>query len=84
MKRIALALACAASLAACSTADVQRTCAETQHVLEVGRPFLAFGPPEVQMAVMLIGAGTYACGTSEYAAARERVIAWLRTKGARI
>ena len=71
-------------LVGCSTADVQRTCAETQDILRVAQPFLVAAPPEVRIAVMALGAGTVACGTPEYAAMREQVLVWLRSKGARI
>ena len=84
MKLVALALVCAASLAACSTADVQRTCAETQDILRVAQPFLVAAPPEVRVAVTALGAGTIVCGSAQYASAREVVIGWLRAKGAKI
>lgn len=82
--RLALALACVASLAACSTADVQHYCAETERVVRVGKPFLDFAPSYVQGAAWAIGTGTHVCGTPEYAAAREQVIGWLRSIGAKI
>lgn len=71
-------------LVGCSTADVQRTCADTQNILQVAQPFLIAAPPEVRIAVMALGAGTYACGTPQYAALREQVIGWLRSKGAKL
>ncbi len=71
-------------LAACSTPQITATCIETQRILQVAKPFLAFAPPEVQMAVWALSAGTVACSTPEYAAAREKVIGWLRSRGARL
>ncbi len=71
-------------LVGCATADVQRTCAETRQILQVAQPFLVAAPPEVRVAVMALGAGTVVCGSAQYAAAREVVIGWLRSRGARL
>lgn len=72
------------ALVGCSTVDVQRTCAETQQILQVAQPFLVAAPPEVRVAVMALGAGTVVCGSAQYGAAREVVIGWLRSKGAKL
>lgn len=81
MKRLFTALALPLTLAACSTAEVQHYCAETEHAVWVGKPFLDFAPSYVQLAAGAIGAGAHVCGTPEYAAAREQVLTWLRSKG---
>ena len=67
-------------LAACTTQQVQNTCADTKLIIGAAQPFLFAAPPEVKAALMIMGAGTYICGTPEYAAARERVVAWIHAQ----
>jgi aromatic ring hydroxylase len=83
MTRLA-SLALALSLAACSTAQVQTTCRDTAVILEAAQPFLVAAPPEVQAAITIIGAGTVACDSPQYAAARNQVIAWLIQRGVKL
>ncbi len=67
-------------LAACETSQVQQTCAEAQQLVAAAAPFLSIAPVEVRVAVMALNAGTVGCQTPEYAALRERVVAWLRSR----
>ncbi len=64
-------------VSACQTAQVQRTCAEAQNIVEASQPFLFAAPPEIRVAITILGAGTVGCQTPEYAALRDRAIAWL-------
>lgn len=82
MKRFALALACAASLAACSTSQVTATCHEAQTLVSSAQPFLTIAPASVQAAVTAIGIGAVVCGSPQYAAMREQVIGFLHSRGA--
>lgn len=81
MNRLIHAALLCALLAGCSTSKVQTACESAEAVLQVASPFLAAAPAIVQTAVTLLGAGAYACGTPEYAAAREVVAAWLLQRG---
>lgn len=80
MNRFLAALSLCA-LAACSTASVQSACERAERVLQLAAPFLSAAPASVQLAATALGAGSYACGTPEYAAAREQVLGFLRQRG---
>jgi len=80
----ALAAALMLGLAACSTVDVQRACVETEQICRLVKPGLDFAPSSVQLATGMLCGGAAICGTPQYAAMREQVIAWLRSKGVRL
>ena len=71
-------------LAACSTQQVHDNCVEAEQICRLVKPALDFTPSSVQLAAGGLCGGAYACGTPEYAAAREQVIAWLRSRRVRI
>jgi hypothetical protein len=75
----AAGLLAAGLLAACSTADVQSTCGRVESILALVAPYVPSAPAEVGVAVVTLGARK--CGTPEYAAARERVLTWLASRG---
>lgn len=81
MNRFLAAVSLCALVAACSTAQVQTACERAERVLQVAAPFLSAAPATVQAAATALGAGAYACGTPEYAAARNVVVAWLAQRG---
>lgn len=68
------------ALAACSTAQIQQTCAEAQSLVVAAQPFLSIAPIEVRAAVTVLGAGSVGCQSAEYAALRERIIGWLKAR----
>lgn len=74
-------LALFGALAACSTADVQSTCGRVESILALVAPYVPSAPAEVGVAVATLSARK--CGTPEYAAARERILAFLRSRGVR-
>lgn len=80
----ALAVASLCALAACATEKVQTACADAERILQVAAPFLSVAPPSVQLAATMLGAGSHACGSAEYAAAREMVLAFLKQRGVKV
>lgn len=80
MKRYLAAISLLA-LASCSTAQVQSACGDAAMLAKAAAPFLMAASPEVKTAVGLLGAGAVACGTPEYAAARDKVVAFLAERG---
>ena len=78
----AIAVACLLALTACSTAQVTATCQRVSDSVLLDVALNA--PAEISVPARLLRAGAYICGTPEYAAARERVIIWLRSRGAGI
>lgn len=62
-------------LGGCQTTQVTTACEDTNAL--VSNPLVVLAPPDVQLAVTALKIGSYVCGTPEYAAARERVKAWL-------
>lgn len=83
MKRFAIPLALILPLAlgACPTAQVQTACQDAAVIAQAASPYLIAASPEVKTAVALIGAGAVACGSPEYAAARNVVLAFLASRG---
>jgi len=83
---LVIPLACILPLAvgACSTALVTAACQEAAVITQATSPYLIAASPEVKIAVALIGAGAVACGSPEYAAARNVVLAFLASRGVRM
>jgi hypothetical protein len=77
-----LAVALMLALAACSTAQVTATCERIND--SVLLDIASHAPAEISIPARALRAGTYICGTPEYAAARNRVLNWVRSRGARI
>ncbi len=69
-----LCVACGLLLAGCATADVTRTCVETEVMVAHIRPFLS-ASPEAALAADAIIFGAVVCGSPQYAAARDTVLA---------
>jgi len=76
-----LAAAALLLLAGCSTTQVQTTCQDAALLAGAAQPFMIAASPEIQAAVALLGAGAVACGSPEYAAARNTVLAFLSSRG---
>lgn len=83
MNRFLAAITLCALVAACSTPQVQSTCERAERILQIASPFLSAAPASVQLAATALSVGTHACGTPEYAAAREHVVGWLASRGIR-
>lgn len=65
-------------LCSCTTSQVTETCQETNAI--VSSPLADLAPGEVKLAVLALRGGSYICGTPAYAAFRERVMVWWRSK----
>lgn len=65
-------------LGACSTAQVTATCDRIND--SVLLDLAVNGPAEISLAARVLRAGSYVCGTPEYAAIRERIIEWVRSR----
>jgi hypothetical protein len=76
MRKFLVAIVLLAS--ACTTQEVTLGCKDTNEVLAAVAPFLSAAPGSVQLAVTALSAGSYACGTPQYAAARDVVMAWVK------
>lgn len=74
----AITLVGALAVAGCATQDVTHSCQETQAV--VTSPVVAIAPPDIAVLVTALRVGSYVCGTPQYAAARDKVLAWVRSK----
>lgn len=67
-------------LAGCSTAQVQDSCTQLRDFAVLAQPYLVGAPPEVRAAATALSVASTACSSPEYAALRESVLAWLRTR----
>lgn len=72
------AIAALLLLTSCSTSEVTSACNDV-HTL-ASSPLFDVAPGEVKLAAVAIRLGAYACGTPEYAQARERILSWVRAK----
>ena len=77
-----LATASLLTLAACSTQQVMTSCQDAQDI--AGSPLLALAPADVQVAASVIKIGGAVCGSPEYAAARDKVLAFLASNGVKL
>lgn len=77
-----LAIAALLALAACSTHQVTASCQDAQAI--AGSPLLVLAPADVQVAASAIKIGGAVCGSPEYAAARDKVLAFLASKGVKL
>jgi len=75
MKR--LLVACVL-LGGCTTAQVTAGCDDVHDLLS--NPLVDMAPIEVRAAAAALRIGSYVCGTPEYAAARNGVLSWIRSK----
>lgn len=66
------------ALAGCQTAQVTTACHDAQAL--ASSPLLALAPADVQVAASAIKIGGAVCGSPEYAAARDKVVAWLAAR----
>lgn len=65
-------------LSGCQTAQVTESCHDVYAVVQ--SPLIDLAPGEVQLAAKAIKIGSYVCGTPAYAAARERVMNWVKAR----
>lgn len=73
-----LYILCALTVAFCSTPDVTAACNGLGAVLN--NPLLALAPADVQLAASALKVGSAVCGSPEYAAARDKVLTWIKSK----
>lgn len=78
MIRFAAVLAIAGMLAGCATKDVTASCQETQAL--ASSPLVALAPPDLQLVATGVKVGSLVCGSHEYAAARDKLVAFIRSK----